>query len=447
MSQPEDKNKLISSIIKFLQSDNSVDQESIAVAVQVISDTYNIDVEDKSHDVSVDLQSIFNAGLEKLDSKQTSDDGLDNDPKFQAFIAQLEKLNYFKLTPGETRVQKMQKAKEKYLAKTQGAAQPSAASLDAAEKAKDEGNELLKQKKPLEAIEAYKRAIGHNPRNAVYPCNMAAAYINLKDSDNAIKCCNKAIEIDVSFHRAYSRLGSIYDRKGKLQEALEQYELALKYAVDDKTKKEYKAKIDTLKGDLQGGSLDGSNIRNQQLPNMANMFGGGGMPDLSSLLGGGAGRGGGGMPDLSSLLGGAGGAGGMPDIGSLLSNPNFMNTVTQMMQQPGVQEMMSNMMQNMGFNAGAGMGQNEGDHRAAMEKILSEPEVRQSPKLTRIFTEARDNGMSVMAQYVSDPDVSQFMMSYAQRNMNPQDSERMRDLAGSMDGDKKDDNDNNNMYS
>jgi len=440
MSASEDKKKLIHSIIKFLQSDTTVDQESIAVAVQVISDTYNVEADDSKYDVSADLQTIFKAGLEKINSTQTAQpsdsSNLDNDPKFQAFVAQLEKLNYFRETAGETREQKMQKAKEKYIAKTQS-------NSELAEKAKDEGNEFMKQKKYKEAIEAYRRAIGHNPRNAVYPSNMAAAYTNMGDVENAIKCCQKAVEIDVTFHKAYARLGSIYDRKGKLKEALEQYELALKYSPDAKTKKENQAKIDVLNSDLQGTGVGAGNIRSQQ-PNMADMFGGGGMPDLSSLLGG-AGRGGG-MPDLGSLLGGAGGGGGMPDIGSLLSNPNFMNTVTQMMQQPGVQEMMSNMMSNMGFNAGAGMGQSEEDHKAAMEKILNEPEVRQSAKLTRIFTEARDNGVNVMAQYVSDPDVSQFMMAYAQRSMNPQDTERMRDMVGNMGG-KKDDEDDSNMYS
>jgi small glutamine-rich tetratricopeptide repeat-containing protein alpha len=48
----------------------------------------------------------------------------------------------------------------------------------------------------------------------------------------------------------------------------------------------------------------------------------------------------GGMPDLSSLLGGAGGAGGgMPELSSILNNPAMMNMATQMMQNPEMMRM------------------------------------------------------------------------------------------------------------
>ena len=63
--------------------------------------------------------------------------------------------------------------------------------------------------------------------------------------------------------------------------------------------------------------------------------GAGGMPDMAGLasmlggMGGGGGRGGaGGMPDmagLASMLGGmGGGGGGMPDIASMMRNPQMM---------------------------------------------------------------------------------------------------------------------------
>lgn len=62
---------------------------------------------------------------------------------------------------------------------------------------------------------------------------------------------------------------------------------------------------------------------------------------------GGAGAGAGGMPDLSSLAGmfgggGGGGGGGMPDIASLMQNPQMMAMAQQMMANGGLDRLMQN---------------------------------------------------------------------------------------------------------
>lgn len=75
-------------------------------------------------------------------------------------------MGYFKETANETRQQKMEKAKQKFIAKTQE--NPTVL----AEKAKEEGNQLMKERKYKEAIEVYKKAMGYNPRNPIYPSNM-----------------------------------------------------------------------------------------------------------------------------------------------------------------------------------------------------------------------------------------------------------------------------------
>lgn len=64
----QEKRRLLHAILKFLQNDTSVDQESIAVACQVISDAYQINSEDTTLQLpsSVDLLSVFEAGLQKL---------------------------------------------------------------------------------------------------------------------------------------------------------------------------------------------------------------------------------------------------------------------------------------------------------------------------------------------------------------------------------------------
>ncbi len=48
------------------------------------------------------------------------------------------------------------------------------------------------------AIESYKKAIQADPTNAIYPANMAAAFMQLRDYDNAEKC-KKVIEIDPKY--------------------------------------------------------------------------------------------------------------------------------------------------------------------------------------------------------------------------------------------------------
>lgn len=80
-----------------------------------------------------------------------------------------------------------------------------------------------------------------------------------------------------------------------------------------------------------------------------------------------AGTGAGGMPDLASLAsmmggmgggGGAGGAGGMPDIASLMRNPQMMEMAQRMMANGGLERLMQNpQMRQMAenFQGGGGM--------------------------------------------------------------------------------------------
>lgn len=62
---------------------------------------------------------------------------------------------------------------------------------------------------------------------------------------------------------------------------------------------------------------------------------------IGSLISDLTGSGPGGLPGMpggfGSLLGGGGG--GMPDLGSILNNPNMMNMAAQMMQNPAMQQM------------------------------------------------------------------------------------------------------------
>ena len=61
---------------------------------------------------------------------------------------------------------------------------------------KNEGNDLMKEKKYKEALDRYNKAIEIDSNNAVFYSNRAAANYKLGDFANAIKDSNSALKID-----------------------------------------------------------------------------------------------------------------------------------------------------------------------------------------------------------------------------------------------------------
>jgi small glutamine-rich tetratricopeptide repeat-containing protein alpha len=89
-------------------------------------------------------------------------------------------------------------------------APPKAASPDDkvnAEKLKQAGNAQMSSKSYDPAIESYTKAIALDSSNPVYYSNRAAAYASKGDHASAVSDAEKAIEVDPSFVKAYSRLG------------------------------------------------------------------------------------------------------------------------------------------------------------------------------------------------------------------------------------------------
>lgn len=76
-----------------------------------------------------------------------------------------------------------------------------------AEKLKQAGNTLMSSKKYDAAIESYTKAIAVDASNPVYYSNRAAAHASKGDHSSAVQDAEKAIEVDPSFVKAYSRLG------------------------------------------------------------------------------------------------------------------------------------------------------------------------------------------------------------------------------------------------
>nr|WOG36191.1 uncharacterized protein [Candida metapsilosis] len=204
-----------------------------------------------------------------------------------------------------------------------------------ADQLKLEGNRLMGAKDYAAAIAKYTEAIGLDPTNVVYLSNRAAAYSSAQKHAQAIEDAEKAIKLNPSFSRAYSRLGLAQYALGNPKEAMEAYKKGLEVEGDNQSegmKKGYETAKKRVEQELEN-SISTSGDSGESGSRSAPGGGGGG--------GAGAGAGAGGMPDFSSMFGGAGGDGGM--FANLMNNPQMMQAAQSMMSNPGaMQEMLNN---------------------------------------------------------------------------------------------------------
>jgi len=96
-----------------------------------------------------------------------------------------------------------------------------------AESIKNDGNRLMEEGKYYEALLQYNRAIAFNPKNPIYYCNRAAAYIRLSDNERAVIDCKSALVYNPKYSKAYGRLGIAYSNLGKYEEAEQAYSKAI----------------------------------------------------------------------------------------------------------------------------------------------------------------------------------------------------------------------------
>ncbi|XP_071693621.1 hsp70-Hsp90 organizing protein 1-like [Rutidosis leptorrhynchoides] len=98
------------------------------------------------------------------------------------------------------------------------------------------GNRSMEKKLYTDAIGHYTAAIALFDNNVVYYCNRAAAFTQAKLYTEAIFDCFKALAIDPSYSKAYSRLGFAYHAQGNYMDAIEKgYKKALQLDPDNET--------------------------------------------------------------------------------------------------------------------------------------------------------------------------------------------------------------------
>lgn len=103
---------------------------------------------------------------------------------------------------------------------------------DEAQTHKAKGNELFKSGNYLESAESYTLGLRlcplkYSKERAIMYANRAAAKMKLERYETALEDCSKAVELDGSYVKAWTRRAQIHEKLDKLDEALEDYKKVL----------------------------------------------------------------------------------------------------------------------------------------------------------------------------------------------------------------------------
>lgn len=206
-------------------------------------------------------------------------------------------------------------------------AAPETAEVDAdtraqADALKAEGNKAMAARDFATAIAKYSDAIALDSTNVVYLSNRAAAYSSASQHDKAVADAKSAIAVDPKFSKAYSRLGLAQYALGNAKESMEAYKSGLDVegtTPSDAMKRGYETAKKRVEEDLESSiATNGDKERSTE-------------PAAASGAGAGAGAGAGGLPDFSSMFGG----GGMPNLAEMMNNPQIMEAAQNLMSNPG----------------------------------------------------------------------------------------------------------------
>jgi tetratricopeptide (TPR) repeat protein len=89
------------------------------------------------------------------------------------------------------------------------------------------GNTLFEKQRYAEAAQAYEQANTASPKDALYRCHVANAYYRAGDYKHAEEAARAAIKLAPMRFEGYNVLGHILFARGKLEEAVNQYQQAI----------------------------------------------------------------------------------------------------------------------------------------------------------------------------------------------------------------------------
>jgi Tfp pilus assembly protein PilF len=94
------------------------------------------------------------------------------------------------------------------------------------------GNKLLAEGKPEEALQVLNEALQMNPEDEDVHYNLGLAYTRLGKYEEAVKQYEEALRIFPDYVEAHNNLGNLFMRLGKTEPAIAQFELAVKIMPD-----------------------------------------------------------------------------------------------------------------------------------------------------------------------------------------------------------------------
>jgi stress-induced-phosphoprotein 1 len=100
-------------------------------------------------------------------------------------------------------------------------------SLSLAEEAKLAGNQAYSKRNFVEALGHYDRASELNPEEITYYTNKASVFMEMGEFQQALECCDKAVEIGRSVHTSLEKIARAFERKAHIFEKMSQIDNAI----------------------------------------------------------------------------------------------------------------------------------------------------------------------------------------------------------------------------
>lgn len=123
-------------------------------------------------------------------------------------------------------------------------------------KAKEDGNVAFKAENFPEAVKHYTEAIKRNPQDHIPYSNRAGALIKLMAFEDAVKDCDKCLELCPTFVRAFTRKAQAYMLTKQYHKALKMYDDGLKLDAENADLKDGRMRCLTRIQEVAGSSGD-----------------------------------------------------------------------------------------------------------------------------------------------------------------------------------------------
>lgn len=286
---------VVYSILSYLQAQKTAEtSDDIDTAISLLENAFGMSLSTSSDFKTYSyyptrLSTIFEDGVNasKLTTYGDRNSAVENNPKFVAFFDAVSEKGYFEGTTEDSVEYLSRHAKliQKFNERMLGPGEKNQEEKEAlAEEKKVQGNTAVSNKDYETAIQYYTEALdlsSSGPNSHVYYCNRAAAYCYLHEYNDAVADCEASLALSPDYIKAHSRLGLASFFLGNYEKAVEAYsradELEPNNESTKKSLKQARKKLDETKKAVTTSSTGGKST-------VGTAAGPGGLPDMSSML-------------------------------------------------------------------------------------------------------------------------------------------------------------------